>query len=209
MIALRKIVLWREAPCAAGLIHQRIANQRSVIIDIHADHATGEAFRSNGTRVSRTRVIGAAAVGDNAGDRRHIVRQADAAACEYAGIRRGGVKGELPASVVAAGLRAFVACLIHRCGGQGVIPFRQIGFRRKAPVAILIHRRAADQFAIIIDIDVIDITGRFAREGRARIISDAAVRDRAGHRSDIVSQAQRAVNDAGGVVIGCYAVNGK
>ncbi len=90
-----------------------------------------------------------------------------------------------------------------------MVAFRQIGFRRKAPVAILIHRRAADQFAIIIDIDVIDIIGGFAREGRAGIVGDAAVQDRAGHRSDVVSQAQRAVNDAGGVVIGRYAVNGK
>ena len=206
MFAFRQIGFRRKAPVAI-LIHRRAADQFAVVVDIDVIDIAGR-FTGEG----RARIVSDAAVRDRTGHRSDVVGQAQRTVNDTGGavVRRGHVERKVPALVIGAADRgALVACLVHRRCGQRMFAFRQIGFRRKAPVAILIHRRAADQFAIIIDIDVIDIIGGFAREGRAGIVGDAAVQDRAGHRSDVVSQAQRAVNDAGGVVIGRYAVNGK
>ena len=67
--------------------------------------------------------------------------------------------------------------------------------RRKAPVAILIHRRAANQFAVVININVIGARRRFTGIGRSGIVRHAAVSNHAGNRRDIIRQRNRAGDD--------------
>ena len=67
-------------------------------------------------------------------------------------------------------------------------PARHILLRRPAPLAVRVHRCAADELAVIIDVDVIDVGGCVAGEGWPCVVGDRAAGNLAGDRTDVVGQ---------------------
>ncbi|KEY40173.1 hypothetical protein FB99_43930 (plasmid) [Pantoea agglomerans] len=118
--------------------------------------------------------------------------------------RRAGVNGKAPVAVC---LRAFVARRVHRRDRQVVGgAVRHILLRRPAPLAVRLHRCAADELAVVIDVDVIDVGGCVAGEGRPCVVGDRAAGNLAGDRTDVVGQGDAVDHQARGLVIRRRAV---
>ena len=118
----------------------------------------------------RRGVVGLAAIGDQAGDRAEVVDQLDAVDAQ---VGQRGVHGQFERT----GRLALVARGIAGGDGQAVAAIGQLR-QFQAPVAVFVGEGAADQGAVVVDLDQAVGLGFAALQGRGGVVGGVAAGQR-------------------------------